>query len=272
MAEVADDREVVGDEQIRQPQFPLELLQQVDDLRPDRHVERADRLVGDDHRGVERERPRQRPPAGAARRTARAGNAGRVTGDSPTTSSSSRTRWLPLGAGPDVVDAERLGDARAGPPLRVERRRRVLEDHLELGPLRPVPAVLRVQRRPRNRIVPDVGGMSPTMARPSVVLPLPDSPTSPTVSAAASPREMPSTACTCPTVRRNTVPRVIGKCTRRSRTSSSAGSLAGAGPRGGGLGHAVSSATGPYPGGGGAGRNPGRRGSPASTSPGATGL
>src|SRR5215471_8235403 len=73
---------------------------------------------------------------------------------------------------------------------------------------------------PRKRIVPDVGGRRPTMARPSVVLPLPDSPTRPTVSAVASLRERPSTACTCPTVRRNTVPRVIGKCTRRSRTSS----------------------------------------------------
>ena len=133
--------------------------------------------------------------------------------------------------------------------------------------------------RPRNRIVPDVGRMSPTMARPSVVLPLPDSPTSPSVSAAASPRVMPSTACTCPTVRRNTVPRVIGKCTRRSRTSSSAGPSVGRerrlarrvgcrlgrgrgpgcgggrelapglgrGPAGGlrGLGHAVSSMTAP---------------------------
>ena len=86
------------------------------------------------------------------------------------------------------------------------------------------PPSLASNDRPRNRMVPDVGRMSPTMARPSVVLPLPDSPTSPSVSAAASPRVMPSTACTCPTVRRNTVPRVIGKSTRRSRTSSSAGS------------------------------------------------
>ena len=48
VADVADDRQVVGDEQVGQRELVLEALQQVDDLGLDRHVEGADRLVGDD--------------------------------------------------------------------------------------------------------------------------------------------------------------------------------------------------------------------------------
>ena len=57
VADVADDRQVVGDEQVRQPEPALEPLEQVDDLRLDRDVEGADRLVGDDEVRVEGERP-----------------------------------------------------------------------------------------------------------------------------------------------------------------------------------------------------------------------
>ena len=145
------------------------------------------------------------------------------TGDSPTTSSSSRTRWRRSARVPMWLT--RSGSAMLAPA-------RHFGSSDAVGSWKTIWSWVRSARyppsfassaRPRNRIVPDVGRMSPTMARPSVVLPLPDSPTSPSVSAAASPRVMPSTACTCPTVRRNTAPRVIGKCTRRSRTSSSAG-------------------------------------------------
>ena len=56
VADVADDAQVVGDEQVGQPELALEPLEQVDDLGLDRHVERADRLVGDDQVRVEGER------------------------------------------------------------------------------------------------------------------------------------------------------------------------------------------------------------------------
>jgi len=49
---VLDHREVVGDEQIRQPHALLEVAQQIDDLRLDRDVERRDRFVGDDELGL----------------------------------------------------------------------------------------------------------------------------------------------------------------------------------------------------------------------------
>ena len=57
VADVADDREVVGDEQVGQAESLLEALEQVDDLGLDRDVEGADGLVGDDEVGLERQGP-----------------------------------------------------------------------------------------------------------------------------------------------------------------------------------------------------------------------
>ena len=51
-----DHGEVVGDEQIGEPELVLQVHQQVDDLRLDRHVERRHRLVADDQFGIERQR------------------------------------------------------------------------------------------------------------------------------------------------------------------------------------------------------------------------
>ena len=50
-----DDTQVVADEQVSQPQVALEVGQQIEDLRLDRHVERRDRLVRDQHRRIERQ-------------------------------------------------------------------------------------------------------------------------------------------------------------------------------------------------------------------------
>jgi hypothetical protein len=46
--DVRDDCQVVGDEEVSHPQLALEGLEQVEDLRLDRQVERAQRLVADD--------------------------------------------------------------------------------------------------------------------------------------------------------------------------------------------------------------------------------
>ena len=48
VAHRADDGEVVRDEQVGEPEVVLQVLQQVEDLRLDRDVERGDRLVADD--------------------------------------------------------------------------------------------------------------------------------------------------------------------------------------------------------------------------------
>ena len=56
VADVLDDAHVVGDEQVGQAELALELLEQVQDLGLDRHVERRHGLVADDEVGLEDER------------------------------------------------------------------------------------------------------------------------------------------------------------------------------------------------------------------------
>src|SRR6187402_230068 len=74
VGDVAHHREIVRDEQIGELEALLQLDQQVDDLRLDVHVERGDRLVGDDEFRLERERARNRDalalPAGKLVRVA----------------------------------------------------------------------------------------------------------------------------------------------------------------------------------------------------------
>ena len=57
VGDVADDAEVVGDEDVGEPELVLKVVEQVDDLRLDRDVERRDRLVGDDQLRPQRQRP-----------------------------------------------------------------------------------------------------------------------------------------------------------------------------------------------------------------------
>ena len=57
VADVEDHREVVGDEQVREPELPLEVFQEIQDLGLDAHVERGRGLVEDDELRVQREGP-----------------------------------------------------------------------------------------------------------------------------------------------------------------------------------------------------------------------
>ena len=66
VADVLDDRQVVGDEQVRQVEPLAQVEQQVEDLRLDRDVEGGHRLVGEDELGVEGERPRDPDPLALA--------------------------------------------------------------------------------------------------------------------------------------------------------------------------------------------------------------
>ena len=63
-----DDAEVVRDEHVRQLELVLQVVEQVDDLRLDRDVERRDRLVGDDQLRVQRERAGDADPLALAAR------------------------------------------------------------------------------------------------------------------------------------------------------------------------------------------------------------
>jgi len=56
---VPHDGQIVGDEEVGEVELALKALEQVDDLRLDRDVERRDRLGGHDEVRVERECPRE---------------------------------------------------------------------------------------------------------------------------------------------------------------------------------------------------------------------
>ena len=77
-----------------------------------------------------------------------------------------------------------------------------------------------VMSTPSKRTEPPVGSISRRMSRPTVVLPQPDSPTSPSVSPARTSKSTPSTARTWPTTRCS-APARTGKVFASPRTSSS---------------------------------------------------
>ena len=75
---------------------------------------------------------------------------------------------------------------------------------------------------PSKMILPDVGRYSLNMARPTVDLPHPDSPTRPRVSPRRMVKVTPSTAFTSPTWRSSSTPLLMGNQTRSSSSSTSA--------------------------------------------------
>ena len=115
IADVPHDPQVVRDEEIGKTAFRLNVLQQVDDLRLDRDVERGDRLVGDDQRRVESEGTGDGKalalPAGELRRAI----AKLIGAASPTRRNSSATRSSMRGRRERAVDAQRLRDGIARP-------------------------------------------------------------------------------------------------------------------------------------------------------------
>ena len=127
VGEDVDDREVVADEQARELQLLLQLLQQLEEARLHRHVQRRGRLVGDEQlaaRAPARGRCRR---ADAGRPTARAGSGCGTTVGSST--------WLEqlLDALVEVLalrlarEQDRLADRLADRHAGVQRRSRVLE-------------------------------------------------------------------------------------------------------------------------------------------------
>src|SRR5690606_30846668 len=57
VGEGAHHAQIMGDEQIGEPVLALEAAKKLEDLGTDRDVERRDRLVVDDHPGLDRKRP-----------------------------------------------------------------------------------------------------------------------------------------------------------------------------------------------------------------------
>src|SRR5581483_11505311 len=136
VADVLDHAQVVGDEEVGQAESLLQLEHQVQDLRLHRDVQRRDRLVGDDQPRLERER------AGDADALALAAGEGVREAAHELGPQSDQAQELgdpldPLSSAADPVDQERLADDLQERHAWVQRRERVLEDHLHLTPQRP---------------------------------------------------------------------------------------------------------------------------------------
>src|SRR6266545_416634 len=128
-----DHCEVVRDEEVREVELPLEIFQQVEDLRLDRDVESRYRLVADDQPGIESECARHSDALALA-----AGELVRVAVDEVRVEADDFEQPLraspPRAAVTDPVDGERLGDDVADGHPWVQGGVRVLKDDLHLPP------------------------------------------------------------------------------------------------------------------------------------------
>ncbi|MDT4866202.1 hypothetical protein FQZ97_1010450 [compost metagenome] len=141
VADVTDDRQVVGYEQVGEPELALQLGDQIEDLRLDRHVECGNRLIEDDDRRIEGEGPGDADPLALAAREF-GWEAIVVLGIEPDEFHQIAHPVLAVIAVSDVLDAERVADDRADAAFWIERAERVLENHLDalahLNPALPI--------------------------------------------------------------------------------------------------------------------------------------
>ncbi len=142
--DVADDGEIVRDEEVGQPELALELLHEVDDLRLDGDVERRDRLVADEKLRVQRERSCNTDALSLA-----AGELMRVATDRVRRQADEGEQLAHASPGlrttGDGVDAKRFSDDTADRMPRVQRSERILEDHLHSSPERSQRTLLQVR-------------------------------------------------------------------------------------------------------------------------------
>src|SRR5581483_8788632 len=130
--DVPNDREVVRDEQIRQPQPVLEVLEEVHDLRPDRDVERRDGFVAHDEVRLERQRPRDPDPLPLAAAERVGIPVDGVGGEPDELEQLAHPVARFLDAPYDAVHDERLADEVEDLHARVQARVRVLEHELHV--------------------------------------------------------------------------------------------------------------------------------------------
>ena len=116
---MAHDIQVVRDEDVRQAELCLEVLEQVEDLRLHGDVERGDGLVADDELRVDGERARDPDPLAlaAGELVRKAVVVLRVEADDL---EQLLDAALHLGLGPELVHLEGLGDDEPDPLPRVQ--------------------------------------------------------------------------------------------------------------------------------------------------------
>ncbi len=178
------DRQIVRDEQIGQRQSLLQLDQQIDDLRLNRNIERRNRLVEHDKPRIDSQRTGNAHPLPLT-----AGEFVRIAVDVAGIEADLPQRFLdffqPLDLVAHAMDDQAFFDDRADRHPRIERAEGILKHDLHVAAAMNAfrPAVNRGKIvRPSKIILPADGSMSRSRVRPIVVLPQPDSPTSPSVS------------------------------------------------------------------------------------------
>ena len=128
--------EIMSNKQVSNTEARLQIHQEIDDLRLDRHVECGDGLVANDGSGSTasaRAIPmRWSWPPESCRGTRACADAGK-----PTSSRSCRTRAVPCCAARETMDREWLGQDLTDRLSWVETGKRILEDHLKSGPQTP---------------------------------------------------------------------------------------------------------------------------------------
>jgi hypothetical protein len=127
---MAHDRQIVRDQQQAERQPPRQVDEEICELRLRGRVERRERLVEHEHRGVGRERTCDGDalPLPAAELVGKAGSCSRRQADE-------LEQLLDAGLAPasrcELERSEPVSELRADLPARVQRRVRVLEDHLQ---------------------------------------------------------------------------------------------------------------------------------------------
>src|SRR4051794_17156555 len=126
-----DDSKIMGDEEVREPELVLEVLEEVEDLGLDRDVERRDRLVTHDQLRVQGQCTGDADalplPPGELVRVAID-----EVGTEPDDVEQPLGGLAPRLSCPELVDDQRLGDDVADGHPRIERGVGILEDDLEL--------------------------------------------------------------------------------------------------------------------------------------------
>ena len=132
VADVLHHVELVGDEQVGELEPVLQVLQQVEDLRLDRHVERRHRLVAHHELRVERQRAGDADalPLAAGERVRIAAQVLAPQADHLQRGRHPVAALLP----PDAGDGQPLADDVEQRHARVEGVKRVLQDHLRVAP------------------------------------------------------------------------------------------------------------------------------------------
>ncbi len=133
VADLGDDREIVRDVEVRERVVALQVLQEIDDLRLHRDVERGHRLIADDEVGSDRECAGDADPlALAARELVRISL--RELGAEPDLAEGLPDTIVGFAAVGDFMDDEPFTDRVAHRAARIERRIRVLKDELHALP------------------------------------------------------------------------------------------------------------------------------------------